>query len=175
MFEDAKVLIEHDPTRWPPVRVSIPDESYPFALTLFFAHLGDSPAFLGFETICNDDRDVPLGEEAGLQPAEFARLARNLPRYVDYARASIEWEWGDRDRALETLRKEAGKTRRGLPDRFYREIAAEYEQLLRDGDPHPLKTIADARPVHKSRASRWVKEARQRGYISEKKGKSHAS
>ena len=88
--------------------------------------------------------------------------------YIDYARAELDWQDGDTAKALERLRTEAGKNRRGLPDKFYREIASEYDDLLQAGDPHPIKTIAAKRPAHKSRASRWVKEARARGYIGEK-------
>jgi hypothetical protein len=40
-------------------------------------------------------------------------------------------------------------------------------RLLAAGEPHPIKTIAANQHVDKSRASRWVKEARARGYIDE--------
>jgi hypothetical protein len=162
VIDEQKVVIESDSKRWPQVEVTIPDDSNPFVLVLFFAHLGVAPSFLGFEVITDD------GE---LDPRSFARLARTLPMYVDYARACIELEYGDRETAVEALRAEAGKSRRGLPDRFYQEIADEYWELVAKGDPHPIKTMAQARPVDKSRASRWVKEARERGYITDKEGK----
>jgi hypothetical protein len=41
----------------------------------------------------------------------------------------------------------------------------EYVDLIKSGDPHPLKTMAEKRPVDKSRASRWVSKARNLGYI----------
>jgi hypothetical protein len=159
-------LIEVDYKNWPRVRVTVRDLRNPWPLVLFFAHAGDSPAFLGFEVLA-ENTDVEIGHEEGLEPGSFARLARTLPMYVDYARAEIEWKSGDREKALEALRTEAGKGRRGLPPSFYRGIAAEYEQLVLRGDPHPIKSIAEARPVHKSRASRWITEARRRGYISD--------
>lgn len=152
---------------WPRVRVTVRDSRNPWPLTLFFAHAGDAPAFLGFEILAEQEEGREIGAEGALDPRSFARLARTLPMYVDYARAEIEWKHGDRGRALEALRTEAGKSRRGLPDKFYREIAGRYEKLVADGNPHPIKTIADDTPVHKSAASRWVKEARRRGYISE--------
>jgi len=151
---------------WPRVVVTIPDASNPFEVELYFAHAGVNPAFLGFRAIAPDD-GIEIGDERDLEPAQFARLARWLPMYIRYARAEIEWKHGDAARALEMLRTEAGKTRRGLSDKFYKDIAAEYEALVQEGDPHPLKSIAAKRPVHKSRASRWVKEARSRGYITD--------
>jgi hypothetical protein len=160
LIDEQNTRVDVNSKRWPAVEVTIPDSSNRFALVIFFAHLGEDAAFLGFEVTCEDDE--------GLDPRSFARLARNLPMYVDYARAMSVWKQGkheDRIRALEALRREAGKSRRGLPDTFYREIAAEYEALVEADDPHPIKTIAEARPVDKSRASRWVTEARDRGYI----------
>jgi len=161
-IDAANVTVAVNYKEWPRVVVTIPDASNPFGVELYFAHAGDNPAFIGFRAIAPDD-----GVERDLGPAQFARLARWLPMYIDYARAEIEWNRGDAARALEMLRTEAGKSRRGLSDKFYMEIAAEYEALVQEGDPHPIKSMAAKRPVHKSRASRWVKEARSRGYITE--------
>lgn len=147
--------VEVDGKGWPPVKVTIREGSSSFGIKIFLEHLGRNPAFLGFEVLSDGD---------GLDPRSFARLARNLPRYVAHARAIALWD-NDRAEALETLRLEVGKSRRGLPDEHYEEIGREYERLVADGDPHPIKTIAERRPVDKSRASRWVKEARVRGYI----------
>jgi len=162
---------DHDAKRWPPVRGLIAQESRDgWRLILYFAHVGDDPALVGFEVLAEEDRalqDVVVTEGQGLDPASFAQLARTLPMYVDLARAELMWDRGDRAEALEKLRTDVGRGRRGLPDKHYREIAAEYMQLVRDDDPHPAKTIAERRPVHKSRASRWVAEARRRGYITE--------
>ena len=155
---------------WPRVSVTVRDERNGWPLVLYFAHGGDGPSFLGFQVLTEQEASVDIGSETGLDPASFARLARTLPMYVDYARAEIEWNQGDRGKALTAMR-EAGKSRRGLPDRFYREIAAEYLDLVASGDPHPTKSIAETHgPIHKSRASRWIKEARVRGYIPEEKG-----
>lgn len=86
-----------------------------------------------------------------------------MPHYVSYARAEIGWKWADSAKAIETLRAETGT--RGLPDRLYRAVASEYRDLIANDDPHPIKTIAERRPVDKSRASRWVSEARRRGHL----------
>jgi len=68
------------------------------------------------------------------------------------------WHGGDRAEALEKLRTDVGRGRRGLPDKHYREIAAEYMQLVRDDDPHPAKTIAERRrftsPTHRAGSPR---------------------
>lgn len=163
--QHRETLIDVDDDRWPRVRVTLTDPRNPWPLILSFAHTGSEPTFIGFEVLA-EQHDGGIGENAGLDPASFKRLARTLPMYVDYARGEIQWQYGDRAQALTALR-EAGRGRRGLPDRFYREVAADYIQRIGEGDPHPIKSIAEARPADKSQASRWVKEARERGYIPE--------
>ena len=165
MIDTRATVVNVDYGTWPRVRVTVRDSRNPWPLVLFFAHAGDSPAFLGFEVLA-DDPSVEMGTEQSLDPKSFARLARTLQMYVDYAQAEIEWDRGDRAHALEALR-EAGKSRRGLPDKFYEAIGTEYNELVRRGDPHPIKSIAmNHGPLHKSRASRWVAEAKRRGYVS---------
>jgi hypothetical protein len=139
------------------VAVEIHDSRVPGLLTLYFAHPGQRAGFLGLKV---------RSEKAITNQAPFAGLARRLPHYIAYARGVIEWKVGDQKRALDFLRTE-GATR-GLPDRFYEAIAAEYRELVAANDPHPIKTIAERRPVDKSRASRWVTEARRRGYLPKK-------
>jgi len=169
MIDTRRTLIDSDYRRWPRCRVTVYDSENPWPLMLAFAHIGDAPAFLGFEVLAEKDEMVDIGNEQSLDPKSFARLARMLPMYVEYALAEIEWKSGDKVKALEALR-DAGKSRRGLPDKFYEEIGAEYLSRVAKGDPHPIKSIADERPVHKSRASRWVSEARRRGYITTEGG-----
>jgi hypothetical protein len=92
------------------------------------------------------------------------RLMPGLPLYVSYARAAMAWRWGDAGRALTALR-ELGATRRGHKDDFYRAVAELHTALVDQGEPHPVKALAAMQPVDISTASRWVKEARQRGYL----------
>ena len=166
VIDTRATQIDADYERWPRVRATIHDSRNPWPLVLFFAHLGESPAFLGFQVLAEEpEPKVEIGTEESLDAKSFARLARTLPMYVDYARAEIEWRHGDRARAMEALR-EAGKSRRGLPGTHYESIGADYDELVRHGDPHPIKSIAGKYFVDKSRASRWVKEARVRGYIT---------
>ena len=156
MIDDRETVVWHNPSNVPPVSVTIYDTRNPGPLELYFEHLGDGSPFRGFKILA--EGEVDLGKVPG--------FARRLPHYVSYARATIQWEHGDAARALEALRTESST--RGLPDTFYRAVAGEYVQLVEEGDPHPIKTIAERRPVDKSRASRWVTEARRRGYIEEK-------
>jgi len=167
VIDEANISFNSDSKRWPPIEVEIPDSSNAFRLVLYFAHLGADAPFLGFQVAADEATDV------GLDPQAFAQLASSLPRYIAYARAFVEWR-DDWPALVEALRLEAGKTRRGLPDTFYRLIAAEYDARLAAGERHPIKAIAAARPVDKSRASRWVKEARNRGYIEDAPGKMSA-
>lgn len=165
MINTHATVVEADYGSWPRVRVSVRDPRNPWLLVLFFAHLGKAPAFLGFEVLADQAPTTEIGDEASLDPRAFGRLARTLSMYVDYARAEVEWKYGDRTHALEALR-EAGKSRRGLSDKFYEEIGRKYDALIREGKSHPIKSIALSHHVDKSRASRWVKEARRMGYVA---------
>jgi hypothetical protein len=156
VIDDEATQWVHDSKATPPVTVTIYDSRNPAPLELYFEHPGDNSPFWGFKVL--GDGPLDLSKVAG--------LARRLPHYVDYGRAIGLWNTtGEKRAALEALRTE-GSTR-GLPDRHYRAIADEYVELVQADDPHPIKTIAQRRPVDNSRASRWVSEARNRGYISD--------
>jgi hypothetical protein len=157
VIDDEATLFAYDRRKTPPVSVTLHDSRNPGALELYFDDAGDNAALRGFKVISDDSLDV----------VKVAGLARRLPHYLSYARAVIEWNQGDKAQALEALRTE-GSTR-ALPDRFYRAIAGEYLELVQADDPHPIKTIAQRRPVDNSRASRWVSEARRRGYIEDER------
>lgn len=155
MIDEAATEVHHDPKKEPRVTVLLHDSRNPGLLELYFEHYGEDPPFRGFKVLTEGEIDT----------RKLAGLARRMPHYVAYARSEIGWKWADRAKALETLRAETGT--RGLPDRFYRAVANEYRDLVANDDPHPIKTIAERRPVDKSRASRWVSEARRRGYLKE--------
>jgi hypothetical protein len=61
-----------------------------------------------------------------------------------------------------------GATRRGLDADFYKLVAESYKALVAEGEEHPVKALAEMQPVDISTASRWIKEARRRGFIREK-------
>ena len=110
-----------------------------------------------------------LPDTETLEPRVLRRFAPQAEMYLQYARAAMRilgpqdtaaqrWE-GFRD-AAQALRELAGPGR-GLSDEFYRTIAREYEALVAEGEPHPVKTISEKHHVTISAASRWVKGARR--------------
>jgi hypothetical protein len=104
-------------------------------------------------------------------PAEFylayARAAMRVLKPVETAAKRRE-KWDRLRDSAEALRAIAGPGR-GLPPKFYRGIAAEYEAYVEGGEPHPIKTLGEKHHVTISAASRWVKEARRLGFLPERK------
>jgi hypothetical protein len=124
-------------------------------ITLFYLETG----------LSGDDQPI----EVRIEPPpsgqfEPWQLAPRLPLYVKYARAAMLWDDGAAVNALRALR-DAGATRRGLSDDFYRRIADSYETIQAAGERYPVKTIAELNNVVISTASRWITEARRRGYL----------
>lgn len=117
-----------------------------------------------------------LPDTQELQPRALRQFAPEAERYVAYARSAFKLFRGDEGTlaerqesyvaAGEALREIAGPGR-GHPDSFYRNIAASYQALVDEGEPHPIKAIGEKHHITISGASRWVKEARRRGYIKE--------
>jgi hypothetical protein len=68
--------------------------------------------------------------------------------------------------AVQALREISGPGR-GHPDEHYRVIARHYQALVAGGEPHPVKALGESHHVTISAASRWITEARRRGYISD--------
>ena len=54
---------------------------------------------------------------------------------------------------------------RGRPDRFYADIAGEYQDLTRTSN-RPAADLADRHDVPVTTAHRWIKEARRRGLLA---------
>ena len=100
---------------------------------------GDNPRPVGLKVRANDEFNTL---DAGVCRLEDARIARDdLAVHRLALRWSIpsttETEIGTRElRALEIL-YEAGRTRRGLPDKFYRAWATSTPRVVKDGDPAP--------------------------------------
>ncbi len=67
--------------------------------------------------------------------------------------------------------RELGGPGRKLPDSFYRRIADLYNDLIAEGEPHPIKAIKQMEHVTMGAASRWVQGARDRGYLPAKEEK----
>ncbi len=120
--------------------------------------------------------DAPLvGVE--LKPAKGTRLDPVFARYylprldlfLAPARAALDWDFGKVREAGEKLRG-GNRPGRGLSPEWLQYIAAEYQALVDEGEKHPIKALAARyQPVHPSAVSRWVKAARNRGYLPPKK------
>jgi hypothetical protein len=128
-------------------------------LTLFF------PAETGWAGKANP-LEIRIEPREGADPFEPWRLMPKLPLYLSYARAHLAHEENDIRAALRALR-DLGTSRRGLGDEFYRLIAQSYEAIVAEGEAHPVKALAEMQPVDISTASRWIKEARRRGFLPE--------
>lgn len=105
-----------------------------------------------------------------LEPAAVRRIGSGFPLYVQYARACLQWDRDDVRATILALRS-LGATKRGLPDDLYRRIATEYRAMGNAGEAYPIKALAERHWVKPSTASRWVKGARERGFIPENGGK----
>ena len=121
--------------------------------------------------------EILPGDEA-LEPPAVRQFVPQFPRYLAYAQAAMrilgdrhgipdEARWERFTRAAEPLRS-LGGAGRALPPEFFRHIADEYRELVGDGEPHPVKAIGDRHVVTISAASRWVTEARRRGFLEPK-------
>jgi hypothetical protein len=116
------------------------------------------------------------GDET-LKPRVLRRFAPQAELYLAYSRAALRVmgpEGTPRSRreklrsAADALREIAGPGR-SLPPWFYEQIAEEYRALVAEGEPHPIKTLGENHHVTISAASHWVKEARRRGHLPERK------
>jgi hypothetical protein len=115
--------------------------------------------------------------DGSLDPAAVRWFVPHFALYLAYARAAMRI-WGSEEGTTEERRdafrrsaeplREIGGPGRGLPDEFYRRIADNYRDLVAEGEPHPIKALAQIHNVTISGASRWVSGARQRGYLPEK-------
>jgi len=117
-----------------------------------------------------------LPDTKTLEPRVLRQFAPQAELYLAFARAAMRKWWPEESpdtrrknlaAAADALRQIAGPGR-GLTDEFYRTIATSYEALIAEGEAHPVKTLSENNHVTISAASRWVKEARRRGYLPEK-------
>lgn len=123
-----------------------------------------------------DDPDLPLSLAPGgisarllrrLRPAEAQRFARS--ELAERARpedplADAVALHGYGELALQADRRPG---RRGRPDRFYAEIAAEYAKALDARSPHPVKDVAERMNYSRARIRDLLVEARRRGLLTE--------
>jgi hypothetical protein len=145
--------------------VTFQDDSLPQPLSLHYLRIRDDETggielrMVGFELGAPPrpaDDALAMHEVTALT---LRHIVERFPHWVELGRAHI----GAADLNL------AGGTKRVKPARldpdWYRMIAAEYTRHLDAGDPAPVTMIANAHGVTVSAASRWVKTARERGYL----------
>lgn len=168
-------------TRWPAqaarkgddwrTTVTFEDASLSVPLRIHFAWIRDDETgeqelrLVGVEL-----GDTPRSEEAAVALPELTALTlRNVterfPRWLDLARAHATPTLESQSRTGEL----AASVKRWKPGRlnpdFLRMIAGEYRRHVDEGDPAPISTIARSHEVTPSAASRWVKRAREGGYL----------
>lgn len=112
-------------------------------------------------------RIAPAAKKGSLRPEMMRYLGQRYPVLVEHARASLAGRKGDATAAVRALRA-AGKTARGLGDQHYQLVAEQYVTLVKNGERAPIKALAGLNHVTISAASRWVKEARRRGYVPDR-------
>jgi hypothetical protein len=91
------------------------------------------------------------------------RIASSYGSYLEIARQALVLDREGTEGAINRLRGPGRKPAR-LTDDFYRLIAAEYETHRQAGG-HPGKELAAKYSTHPGNVSKWLKEARARGYI----------
>ena len=148
--------------------VTFYDEATPFPLRFHFLRVYDDET--GERELRNvgcEFGEQPENEETALQQPEVTSLAlrrviERYPHWVELARHYL---------ALEEVRGGdlAASLKRPKPARldedWYRMIAAEYRHHVEERDPAPVTAIARSHQVTPSAASRWVKGARERGFL----------
>lgn len=156
---DTRVEIVEDGTAWPIVfhflRVEEDDGSQRFVN-------------VGFElrrAVAAIDENTAPEDVPEIDPEVLERIALSYPRYLRAAQGVLEWDQPNVDLELARLRR-AGRTRRGLSKEFFRRIAADYEAQVRNRGKHgAVAAIARANHANPSTASRWIRRARELGFI----------
>ena len=151
--------------------VAFEDSSLPVPLRIHFVDISDDETgerelrLIGVEL-----GDTPRDDEAALALPELTALAlrtitERFPRWLELARAhattTLEAQNGTEQLAGAVKRWKPGRLDAG----FLRSVAAEYRRHVSDGEPAPVTTIAKSHGVDPSAASRWLKRAREQGYL----------
>ncbi len=101
-----------------------------------------------------------------LEPRVLRQFAPQAERYLKAARQALKWRANDLKATIDELRQ-VGRPGRGHTPGFYKGMAQHYEDLVREGERHPIKALAEIYHVTMGASSRWIKEARRRGLIKE--------
>lgn len=117
-------------------------------------------------------RLLPDGKKH-LDPLKAREFIPRIESYLAVARAMLDWEFAEAREGAELLRQ-VSRPGRGHSDDFFRLVSIEFEQLVEAGERAPVKAIAKKHSVEISAASRWLTEARRRGYLPPKEAKKDA-
>jgi len=118
-----------------------------------------------------------LPDTKELKPQLLRQFAPDAELYLAYARAAMRvfGPEGTPESRVDDLRSAAdilrtlGGPGRGHDPQFFRMIVQEYNALIDGGEPHPVKALAEKHHVTISAASHWLREARVRKLLPEKK------
>jgi hypothetical protein len=160
--------------RDPRITVTLQERGTPWPIRFHFLSVEDTETgehefvHVGFELGEHFDFEpgtpsVRLTEElVPLDPVALQRIASNYTSYLELARHAVVLEQEGMTGALRRLRP--GRKPARLTDDFYRLVAEDFRSR-REATSAPLKELAAVQHVDISTASRWVKEARRRGYL----------
>jgi hypothetical protein len=148
--------------------VTFYDEATPFPLRFHFLRVYDDET--GERELRNvgcEFGEQPRDNELALKMPEITSLAlrrviERYPHWVELARHQLMLEEARAgDLAAGVKRVKPAR----LDADWYRMIAAEFRRHVDEGDPAPVTAIARSHQVTVSAASRWVKGARERGFL----------
>jgi len=178
----VKISVRHPGvgTNDPRIAVTLQEAGTPWPIRFYFLNISDDEhpehreyLHVGFELGEHFASErgtplVPLAEEPEpLDPIAVQRIASNYASYLEVARHAIVLDQEGMTGAIQRLRP--GRKPARLTDDFYRLIADDF-RARREVTSAPLKELAAAQHVDISTASRWVKEARRRGYLEAANG-----
>jgi hypothetical protein len=162
---------------WPGARATDPrntvtlrEEGTPWPIRFHFLRLGDTEkpdwvelVNVGFEIGERFDEGQLETMPTPIDAVTLQRIANNYGSYLEIARQALVLDREGREGAIKRLRGPSRKPAR-LTDDFYRLIAADYKAHRQAGG-HPGKELAVKYSTHAGNVSKWLKEARRRGFI----------
>ena len=147
--------------------VTVHEPGTPWPIKFHFVRENDEPVSVGFEI--GEHEITPDVEPVPIEPIDAAAVQRIATNYVSYlaiaTNAIIIREPEALEHAIRRLRGTGVKPAK-LNDDFFRLVAADYDAHRKAGLP-PGKSLAAKYTAHPSAVSRWIKTARERGYIKE--------
>jgi len=161
----------------PRVTVTLRERGTPWPVRFHFLNLLDDETgvaeyvHVGFELgerYDDVESGIPLKTEPeALDPVSVQRIAKNYVHYLELARQAIVLDQEGIGGAIRRLRP--GRKAARLTDDFYRLVADDFA-ARQQASSAPMRELAEAHHVDISTASRWVKEARRRGFLEEADG-----